>query len=389
MSVVGNVDLLAARIADEINAIRGEVAVHSHAASAITNTPAGTIAATNVQTALNELDTEKATTGSVTTVQTNLTNHITDITSAHDSGSIGVVSNLTTDPDEYLAGITDVFEGLLDHGGRILGLEGHIHTASGVTFTPNGSIAATNVQTAIQEVRDEAGAAASETVAGIAELATQAETNTGTDDTRTVTPLKLQTRLAAYAQPLDTDLSAIGALTSAADKVPYATGAGTWALATQTSFARTFLDDADAAAVRATLGASAEVLDTNVQTGTTYTLALSDIGKVVQGNHATGITITIPPVATIAFPVGTVIEIFGRGAGTTTIAAPAVALNSMTNTGDIASFVLPHRYSLVRLWQRATDVWVMSGNVTQNMISLAVGAGVPTGTPSGTIIVRY
>lgn len=34
---------------------------------------------------------------------------------------------------------------------------------------------------------------ASETVAGIAEIATQAETDTGTDDARTVTPLKLKT----------------------------------------------------------------------------------------------------------------------------------------------------------------------------------------------------
>jgi hypothetical protein len=38
--------------------------------------------------------------------------------------------------------------------------------------------------------------AASETVAGIAELATQAETNTGTDDERIVTPLKLANRTA-------------------------------------------------------------------------------------------------------------------------------------------------------------------------------------------------
>lgn len=96
--------------------------------------------------------------------------------------------------------------------------------ASAVSFTPNGSIAATTVQAAVQEVRDE-------------------------------------------AQPLDTDLTAIAALVSAADKVLYATGAGTWALADLTSFARTVLDDANAAAARTTLDvpSNAEaVLDTLV-----------------------------------------------------------------------------------------------------------------------------
>jgi hypothetical protein len=51
--------------------------------------------------------------------------------------------------------------------------------------------------------------AASETTASLIEIATQTETNTGTDDARAVTPLKLQTRLAAYAMPLaylDTDV---------------------------------------------------------------------------------------------------------------------------------------------------------------------------------------
>jgi hypothetical protein len=57
--------------------------------------------------------------------------------------------------------------------------------------------------------------AASETAAGKAEIATQAETNTGTDDVRFITPLKAATRY----QVLDSDLTAIAALTPSNDDV--------------------------------------------------------------------------------------------------------------------------------------------------------------------------
>lgn len=162
-------------------------------------------------------------------------------------------------------------------------------TLSGLTTT-----AKTDLVSAINEVK--AGSAspadASETVKGIAELATLAEVATGTDVLRIVTPAGVrQERVALKAeilgagvpaaldtldelaaaladdanyaasvttalagkQPLDSDLTAIAALTSAADKVPYSTGAGTWTLADLTGAGRALIDDADAAAQRATL----------------------------------------------------------------------------------------------------------------------------------------
>lgn len=85
---------------------------------------------------------------------------------------------------------------------------------SGLTTTAKGNIVA-----AINEVKAAATGAppsSTETVSGVIRSATQPETNAGTLDLAAVSPLKLKTYATANFQPLDSDLTAIAALTTTA-----------------------------------------------------------------------------------------------------------------------------------------------------------------------------
>lgn len=91
-----------------------------------------------------------------------------------------------------------------------------------------------------------------------------------------------------------------------------------------------------------------------------YTLALTDSGKVVEMNVATPNNLTVPPNSSVAFPVGTLIGVDQLGAGQTSIVAGA----GVTIRSSGSWLKARGQYSSLSLRKRATDEWVLVGDLS-------------------------
>lgn len=98
---------------------------------------------------------------------------------------------------------------------------------------------------------------------------------------------------------------------------------------------------------------------TNPQTAS-YTLALTDAGKVIEMNVGTANNLTVPPNGTIALPVGTTIDVVQYGAGQTTIVAGA----GVTIRSSGSKLKLTSQYSAATLYKRGTDEWIAMGDLS-------------------------
>ena len=97
----------------------------------------------------------------------------------------------------------------------------------------------------------------------------------------------------------------------------------------------------------------------NAQTGTSYTAVLGDDGKLVTCDNASAIALTIPPNSSVAFGIGTQINVMQLGAGQVTITAGA----GVTLRSAGTRLKTNGQYAVATCCKIATDTWVVIGNL--------------------------
>jgi len=99
-------------------------------------------------------------------------------------------------------------------------------------------------------------------------------------------------------------------------------------------------------------------LVTSAQTAS-YTLVLADAADIVEISNASANNLTVPLNSSVAFPVGTQINILQTGAGQTTVVATGgVTINATPG------LKLRTQWSSATLIKRATDTWVLVGDLS-------------------------
>lgn len=95
----------------------------------------------------------------------------------------------------------------------------------------------------------------------------------------------------------------------------------------------------------------------NVQTGN-YTLQLTDAFKLVTIDSASAADLTVPPSSSVAFPLGTRVDIGQDGAGQVTVVG-----GSGVTIRSPESLKLRKQWAKATLIKRDTDTWDLEGNL--------------------------
>ena len=107
-------------------------------------------------------------------------------------------------------------------------------------------------------------------------------------------------------------------------------------------------------------------LTIDAKTGTTYTFILTDANnELITASNASAQTYSIPTNASVAFPIGSQINIIQIGAGQVTINAVTSGTTTvLSNGGTAAAPKLRTQYSSATLVKVATDAWYVIGDIS-------------------------
>jgi hypothetical protein len=105
-------------------------------------------------------------------------------------------------------------------------------------------------------------------------------------------------------------------------------------------------------------------LTVNAQTGTTYTAVKADgLNAIVTMDNASANTFRIPTDATYAFPTGTTLLVYQKGAGVTTINAVTSGTTSVVSAGAVSAAPVLAQYKSAACIKIAANSWIVVGGI--------------------------
>lgn len=150
----------------------------------------------------------------------------------------------------------------------------------------------------------------------------------------------------------DTTKFKVGNGTASWTELGYALGGGALTEATASA---TYLSISDALDTYTPL-----IVTASSTTSTSYTFSLNDANKLIEFNSASAVTAVIPANSSVAFDVGTKIDLLQIGAGQVTASAEAgVTLNGYGDANKLSG-----QWAAASLVKRSTDTWVVIGNIS-------------------------
>lgn len=102
----------------------------------------------------------------------------------------------------------------------------------------------------------------------------------------------------------------------------------------------------------------------NAQTGASYTAVLNDqYSRLVTMDNAAANDFLIPTDANVNFPIGTVLNVYMKGAGVTTIKAVTAGTTTVVSAGATAAAPVLARYKTAACIKLAANNWVVVGGI--------------------------